>query len=150
MYHSFHRFFVANFPPNISADVVFNVTLRQESVYTILVEDPRDEVTLTVLGGLPPNSSLDYMGEGGYIFHWNLQEVTSDSLTFVTNDSKGASSIYTPIVEICACANGGICTRDGLLSTNATIVLNCICHEGMQDINHAVTQSGLCRLPIII
>ena len=129
--YSLDSSFTANFPPNISADMVFSVTLGQESAYTILVEDQGDEITLAVLGGLPPNSALDHIGEKEYILRWNLQEVTTDSLTFFANDSNGASSTFTPIVEICACANGGICTRDGLLSTNATTILNCICHEGM-------------------
>lgn len=123
-------FFAANFPPNISADAVFRFTVGQESAYTIIVMDPGDEFTLTVLGGLPPNSALEDLGEGKYVFRWNLQEVTTEPLTFVANDSKGASSTYIPIVEICACANGGNCTRDGLLSSNATVVLNCVCLEG--------------------
>lgn len=99
-------------------------------MYTITVNDPGDDFTLSVLGGLPPNSVLDYIGGGEYAFRWNLQEVTTKPLTFVANDSKGASSTFVPIVEVCACANGGNCTRDGLLSSNATVVLNCVCREG--------------------
>lgn len=89
-----------------------------------------DTFMLTVLGGLPPNSALEDVGEGEYIFRWNLQEVTTESLVFVANDSRGALSIYVPIVEVCACVNEGNCTRQGLLSSNATVVLNCMCPEG--------------------
>lgn len=121
---------LVNFPPNISADAIFSVTLRLESVFVIVVSDPGDNFTLNVLGGLLPNSALEDIGDGLYIFRWNLQEVTTEPLTFVANDSRGASSTYTPIVEVCACANGGNCTRDGLLSNNATVVLNCVCPEG--------------------
>ena len=100
--------------------------------------DPGDEFTLTILGGLPPNSELEDVGEGEYIFRWNLQEVTYRTLTFVANDSQGASSTYVPVVEICACSNGGTCTRDGLLTGNATVVLNCMCSEGtLYKINSA-------------
>jgi hypothetical protein len=56
--------------------------------------------------------------------------VTTAPLAFVANDSQGASSIFTPNVEVCACVNGGNCTKDGLLSSDATIVLNCVCPEG--------------------
>ena len=125
-----HPLSPANFPPNISADIFFKVTLGQESIYNIAVNDPGDEVILTVLGGLPANSILEDKGSGEYVFHWNLQEVTTKPLVFVANDSKGASSTFIPIVEVCACANGGNCTREGLLSNNATTVLNCMCSEG--------------------
>ena len=121
---------IANFPPNISADAVFNIRLGQESTFTIIVKDPGDNFTLTVLGGLPSNSVLEYKGEGEYIFRWTLQETTAEPLIFSANDSKGASSTFVPIVEVCACANGGNCTRDGLLSSNATVILNCVCPEG--------------------
>lgn len=90
-----------------------------------------DNITLAVLGGFPPKSTLENLGEGEYVFRWNLQEVTTKPLVFVATDSKGASSTYVPIVEVCACANGGNCTREGLLSDNATIVLNCMCPEGI-------------------
>jgi hypothetical protein len=101
------------------------------SEFAIEVEDTGDGFMLTVLGGLPQNSTLEDLGDGEYIFRWNLQEVTTDTLIFLANDSRGASSIYVPIVEVCACSNGGRCTREGLkLSGNATVVLNCMCREG--------------------
>ena len=123
--------FIANNPPNITADEVFIVHVGVESLFTIVVEDPGDEFTLTVVGGLPPSSELEESERGNYIFHWNLQEVTMFPLRFIANDSRGASSVFVPNVEICACVNGGNCTREGLLSNNATVVLNCMCPEGM-------------------
>ena len=93
--------------------------------------DPGDEFTLTVLGGLPTGSVLEDTGEGEYIFRWKLEAVSTEPLVFVASDVKGAFSTFTPIVEVCACANGGNCTRDGLLASNATTVLNCACSEGM-------------------
>lgn len=125
---SFHS---ANFPPDISAGAVFSVTLRQETAYTIVVEDIGDNFTLSILGELPPNSVLDDMGEGVYVFRWNPLEVTTAPLVFAANDSRGALSIFVPNVEVCACVNGGNCTKDGLLSTNATTILNCMCPEGI-------------------
>lgn len=109
---------------------MFSVKVGQESVFFITVIDPGDNFTLTILEGLPPNSVLESADGEEYIFRWNLQQITTDPLVFIANDSKGASSTFIPIVEICACANGGNCTRDGLLSNNATVILNCICPEG--------------------
>lgn len=110
---------------------MFRITVGQESAFSIIVMDTGDNFTLTVLGGLPQNSDLEDKGEGEYIFRWNLQEVTTKPLVFAANDSRGASSTFIPIVEVCACVNGGNCTQEGLLSSNATVVLNCMCPEGI-------------------
>ena len=128
MYH------IANFPPNITADAVFIVTVGQESAYIVTVVDPGDNFTLTVLGGLPPNSELESLEDGEYLFLWNLQEIITQPLVFIAIDSKGASSTFIPVVEVCACSNGGNCTREGLLSNNATVVLNCVCPQGIHII----------------
>ena len=86
---------------------------------------------MTVQGGLPENSVLEEIDEGEYEFRWTLQEITSDALVFVANDTRGASSVFVPTVEVCACVNGGNCTLDGLLTSEATVVLNCVCSDGM-------------------
>ena len=120
-----------NFPPNVSAESVFRVTIGVESLYSLTVSDPGDNVTLSVQGEHLENSNLDFIGDGEFEFNWNLLEITTEPLVFIATDSSGASSTFTPTVEICACANGGNCTRDGLLTSNMTIILNCQCHEGM-------------------
>lgn len=128
----FHFYCTANFPPMISADPVFRVNLGEESinVYSITVEDEGDDFTLSVQGGLPPNSMLEKVGKQEYIFQWKLVEVTTMPLIFVANDTKGASSVFVATVEVCACVNGGTCTLDGLLTSNKTKVMNCLCNEG--------------------
>lgn len=120
-----------NFPPNISADAVFRVTLGMESTYILTVVDPGDNVTLSVRGGLPVNSVLEKIDEEEYIFIWTLMELTNEPLVFVANDSRGAASTFSPVVEVCACVNGGTCTREGIITSNATITLKCMCTEGI-------------------
>lgn len=121
----------ANFPPNISADSVFRVILGLESNYTLIVVDPGDNFTLSIRGGQPVNSILEKIEEEEYVFRWNLMELTNKPLVFVAIDSRGASSAFSPVVEVCACVNGGNCTREGLITSNATIILKCMCTEGM-------------------
>lgn len=111
-------------------DGIFNVSLEQESVLTIFVEDSNDTFMLSVVDGLPANSELEDIGNGVYEFRWRLEEATTRPLTFVANDSRGASSTLVVMVEVCACVNGGNCTKQGILSPNTTILLNCICPEG--------------------
>ena len=93
--------------------------------------DSGDEVTLSMLGGLPEGSTLEEIDEGEYVFRWTLQEVTTKSLVFIANDSARASSMFAPIVHICACLNGGICTLNGPISGSTTIIMNCNCNEGI-------------------
>ena len=122
---------IDNFPPNISADATFRVNLGQESTFTLYIEDPGDEFTLSVRGGLPENSFLEETDdEGVFDFRWTLEEITTEPLVFVANDSRGASSLFVPTVEVCACVNGGNCTLDGLLTSDATVVMNCVCSDG--------------------
>ena len=101
-----------------------------ESSYTLTVIDPEDNVTLSIQGGLPVNSVLEKVDDEEFVFLWTLMELTNEPLVFVANDSRGAASTFTPVVEVCACVNGGDCTREGVITSNATITLKCMCTEG--------------------
>ncbi len=95
------------------------------------VEDSADNFTVVVQGGLPDNSVLEKLSEGKYVFQWTMNKIVAEPLKFLANDSKGAASILAVTLEICACANGGNCTLDGLLSSNnEVIILNCLCMKG--------------------
>ena len=106
------------------------MTLGQESVLLLSVTDTDDNFTLGIHGDPPDNSILEETSKGSYVFRWTLEQVTNLTLVFVANDSRGASSLFTPTVEICACVNGGTCTLDGLITSNTTIVMNCLCTDG--------------------
>ena len=99
-------------------------------MYSLSVLDPGDNFTLTIQGQLLQDYTLEVVGDREYIFHWNLLEPTSEPLVFIATDSGGASSTFIPTVEVCACANGGNCTLDGLLTSNSTVILNCQCPQG--------------------
>ena len=123
-------FIVDNFPPSIQAEETFRVTIGQEARLVVTVTDPGDEVTFTVQGGLPANSVLEKISDNEYVFRWSPQQVFFSSLTFVANDSSGATSVFTPILEVCACVNGGNCTLDGVLTSNIIIIMACQCSQG--------------------
>ena len=101
-------------------------------MFLLTVEDEGD-FFFTVQGGLPENSLLEKVGNGEFRFSWNLQRVTNRPLIFVANDSLGASSIFVPNVEICACENGGICTSVNLptITTTNVNIKKCSCNEGI-------------------
>ncbi len=107
--------------------------MTEEAALILVVTDPGDEYTLSVLGGLPDGSMLEEVSEGEFVFRWTLQQVMYEPLVFIANDSRGAASTFIPTVEICACVNGGMCTRAGIITNNATILLNCQCTEGKKN-----------------
>ena len=122
---------IENSPPVILADSVFRVNIGEESIYSLSVSDPDgDNFTLTPMNELPDDPKLEQTGEE-YLFVWTLLEITNVTLTFVVTDSKGAATLLSPTVELCACVNDGNCTRDGLLVNSPTIVMNCRCSEGI-------------------
>ena len=126
-------FCLDNFPPNITANATFHVNLGKESVFLIHVADPGDNFTMELNGGLPINSTLQEIGDGHYIFSWNLFEVTERTLEFTANDTRGAATVFIPRVEVCPCRNGGICTLNGVVSDDATVTLNCQCSDGKTE-----------------
>ena len=123
-----------NFPPNITGDSVFNVTVGQKAVYNFTVVDEGDTFTVEVVGGIPEGASFEDTGEGEYTFSWNLV-ITNRSgvpaLSFRATDSGGAVSLLTPQLVVCPCTNDGECTLSGILNTALPVlIMNCICPEG--------------------
>ena len=115
----------------MTGENLFTVTVGQQAEYTFTVTDAKNTFVVGVLGGLPISSELINQGDGVFTFSWTLQQPTNMSLTFFARDSLNASSTLSPRVEVCACANGGECTLDGLLSTDySTVIMNCLCTEG--------------------
>ena len=123
-----------NFPPNMTGNDTFRVTVGQEVVYQFtVIDDSGDNFTVEVVGGLPPNSTLTKDEEGSYTFRWTLQEPTIIELVFTAVDSEGAASALTPFVEVCACTNGGECTLSGEpFNESSTVIMNCDCPKGME------------------
>ena len=121
-----------NFPPNMTGSDTFRVTVGQEAVYQFtVIDDSGDNFTVEVVGGIPPNATLSDDGEGSYTFTWTLLEPTTTELVFTAVDSEGAGSALTPLVEVCACTNGGDCTLSGEpFNVSSTVIMNCDCTRG--------------------
>ena len=109
---------------------IFRVNTGVASIYNLTVDGGQ----VDVVGGLPANSALmeDSDTSGLYYFTWTLLSPTATSVSFIATNSMGGVSLLSPRIEICACANGGICTSDGFLGTqNNAVVLQCKCPDGM-------------------
>ncbi len=106
------------------------MNLGEESVLALSLVDSDDNFTLSIQDGVPDSPILEKISDGEYFFMWTLQQVTNETLVFIATDTRGAASVFVPTVEICACVNEGVCTLDGLLTSNTTVVMNCLCSEG--------------------
>lgn len=95
----------------------------------------KDNVTLNIVSGLPENSELKHIGDGNYLFTWNLEQITYRPLVFLASDSRGATTSFVVKVQVCACVNGGLCTLEEVLSANTTVIMKCICNEGKNSIH---------------
>lgn len=107
------------------------VHVGKEFIYHLNVVDAGDNFTFSVVFG-DFEQKLEAVDDNleQYIFKLTVKRLTNDPLMFVANDSQGAVSCFTPIVEVCACANGGKCTTDGLITSNSTIIMRCLCDDG--------------------
>ena len=115
---------------------VLNITVGVESIYEFNVtEDNDDTVTVHVNGSLPGTyhiiSLLIVNRTFQHSFRWTIHEPTADilRLTFMATDSLDFTGTWSPRLEVCACANGGNCTRDSGIPPHINI-LSCDCHPG--------------------
>ena len=127
-------FLLVNMPPVIVGPPTLLVTLGEEAELVFTVTDDNNLFNVSVVGGLPVNSTLTSTPQDGfmsYTFSWTIFEIVDVSLMFEARDERNAVSVLSVQVQICACQNGGECTLDGLLSSSdRTVVLNCNCPEG--------------------
>jgi len=141
--------FTVSFPPNINAPETFMATVGEESVYTFTVSSDSENITVILLHEgeetLPSGVQLNNPGGDGYTITWTPVDNTAVlNLTIVAMDlnMKNISSIFDPVVQLCACVNGGDCTADGLLATDFSfMVLNCECPEGIHTYTYTKTHN---------
>lgn len=107
------------------------MTVGVESIYSFVVTD-FSNFTVTIEGGSPQDGLLLDVGQGRYSFSWTPASTPTQNLSFIAQDSVGAVTIHSPILQVCTCFNGGQCTVDGVQSTDLLVRnLTCICTEGM-------------------
>ena len=133
---------IVSFPPNITAPETFMATVGKESVYTFTVSSDSENINVIILHEgeetLPSGVQLNNPDGDSWTITWTPADNTSVlNMTIVAVDlnMNDISSIFNPVVQLCACENGGNCTTDGLLDIDYSfVVLNCECPEGKQTI----------------
>ena len=136
---------IVSFPPNITAPETFMATVGEESVYTFTVSSDSENINVIILHEgeetLPSGVQLNNPDGDSWTITWTPADNTSAlNLTIVAVDlnMNNISSFFNPVVQLCACENGGNCTTDGLpVNDLSFITLNCDCPEGM--LSHMLT-----------
>ena len=113
-------------------------TVGEESVYTFTVSSDSQNINVIILHEgeetLPSGVQLNNPDGDSYTITWTPADSTSVlNLTIVAVDPnlENISSFFNPVVQLCACENGGNCTTDGLLANDLNfIILNCECSQG--------------------
>ena len=123
---------IDNFPPNITTEDTFNVKIGQMNISHFTVQDTDDNIIVNVLGEISP-TELTIVSNGGcqYSLLYRPAVVSNDTLTLIATDPHNASATFSPSLHFCACSNGGNCTLEGLVLSDAqTLTMNCVCSEG--------------------
>ena len=132
--------FIVSFPPNITAPETFMATVGNESVYTFTVSSDSENINVIILHEgeetLPSGVQLNNFDGDSWTITWTPVDNTAVlnlTIVAVDVDMNNISSFFNPVVQLCACGNGGNCTTDGLLDIDYSfVVLNCECPEGIE------------------
>ena len=119
-------------------------TVGEESVYTFTVSSDIENINVMILHEgketLPSGVQLNNPDGDSWTITWRPADNTSVlNLTIVAVhlNMNNISSVFNPIVLLCACDNGGNCTTDGLPPFDSFATLNCDCPEG--KLSHMLT-----------
>ena len=133
--------FIVSFPPNITAPETFMATVGEECVYTFIVSSDSENIDVIILHEgeetLPSGVQLNNPDGDSWTITWTPADNTSVlNMTIVAVDLnfENISTIFNPVVQLCACENEGNCTTDGLLVNDFSfVILNCECPEGIAN-----------------
>lgn len=94
-----------------------------------MTDNNGDPFTVSIVGGLPPNSELVGVGNGMYEFRITLTSVANSfALEILAEDDQNAGYVFSTQVQICACMNGGTCTTVSLVDLSLSpLLLACDC-----------------------
>ena len=104
----------------------------QTTYYFTVVDDGDEPPTVLAIGNQPESAELSKMDEQTYQYTFTLDEPVGFNLSFVANDSLGATSMLDPQMRVCGCVDSSDCTMLGVLTPSADpLVLECDCFAGI-------------------
>ncbi|XP_039639005.1 mucin-like protein [Perca fluviatilis] len=119
-----------NMPPIVKGPAVIRGIVNSTVNIQIVAQDPNgDPITYSLLNPRPPRTSI---GSGDGILTWTPLTTQPVQLTIKVRD-KLTSSLFTPILHVCNCLNGGSCQYDSITNNyqqGTFQVVGCLCPKG--------------------
>ena len=104
----------ANVPPLINGSDTLFAFVNQSTIYLFTVTDVNDTFSVVLQGNPLPQEEYIFLNltqpDGVYNFTWTPTSTQSVSIQFLATDSIGAATLAHPLVRLCACHQGAMCT----------------------------------------
>ncbi|XP_035028119.1 mucin-like protein [Hippoglossus stenolepis] len=119
-----------NMPPIVTEPTVIHSKVNSTVNIRIVAEDPNaDPITYSLLYPRPPGVSIS--SGDGYLA-WTPLSTQPVQLTIKVSDEL-SSSLFTPILRVCSCLNGGTCQYNSIAENHQQgkfQVVGCLCPKG--------------------
>ncbi|XP_028325378.1 fibrillin-1 isoform X3 [Gouania willdenowi] len=119
-----------NMPPIVREPTVIYGKVNSRTNTQIIAEDPNgDPIIFSLLLPRPPQTSI---GTGDGFLSWTPVSTRPVQLTIRVSD-RLTSSVFTPILRVCNCLNGGTCQYDSVAENHLKgkfQVVGCLCTKG--------------------
>uniref|UniRef100_A0A3Q3WEH4 Uncharacterized protein n=1 Tax=Mola mola TaxID=94237 RepID=A0A3Q3WEH4_MOLML len=120
---------IHNMPPIVTEPTVIHCKVNATLNIKFVAEDPNgDPITFSLLYPRPPGASI---GSDGRLT-WTPLTTQPVQLTIKVSDEL-TSSLFTPILRVCNCLNGGACQYDSVAENyrqGRFQVVGCLCPKG--------------------
>ncbi|MEQ2232453.1 hypothetical protein ILYODFUR_011547 [Ilyodon furcidens] len=119
-----------NMPPIVTEPTVIQGKVNSQVSIQIVAQDPNsDPITYSLLFPRPPGANV---GSGDGSLTWTPLSTQPVQLTVKVSD-KQTSSLFTPILRVCNCLNGGTCLYDSIAESHLQgkfQLVGCLCMKG--------------------
>ncbi|CAG6017969.1 unnamed protein product [Menidia menidia] len=133
-----------NAPPLVTGPSAIHCEVGSQVNVQIVAQDPNDDpVTYSLLLPRPPGASV---GSGDGYLTWTPFSTQPVQLTIKVSD-KLTSSLFTPMLRVCNCLNGGTCLYDSVVENHLQgkfQVVGCLCPNGYSG-KFCGNTTDLCR-----
>eukprot|EP00066_Takifugu_rubripes_P011903 XP_011601169.1 PREDICTED: mucin-4-like [Takifugu rubripes] len=120
----------SNMPPIVTEPTVIHCKVNSTVNIQFMTQDPNgDRITYSLLYPRPPGASIS---SGGGLLTWTILTTEPVQLTIRASDQL-ASTLFTPILRVCNCLNGGTCQYGSITENHRQgrfQVVGCLCPEG--------------------
>ncbi|XP_041922108.1 mucin-like protein isoform X4 [Alosa sapidissima] len=121
---------LANMPPIITEPTVIRCRVNQTVRVQVRVQDPNDDpFSFSLLHPRPPQATI---GSGDGVLVWTALNVQPVLVSVLVSDHM-SSSLLVPVLQVCACLNGGTCQYSSVTQNHLQgkfQVVGCLCAQG--------------------